>query len=109
MSYIRSISNPEGLYIVGTGENVEIHLGRKSAEPYKTLYIPTKVFKGLIKKFAREDPDDYCKYEGALIEFVKIGNDFKWRLVYDDWEVYMWEVTWEYIVTKKTKLLPATG
>ena len=92
MSYIRSISNPEGLYIVGTGENVEIYVKTDVVK-----YIPGDIFDGLIKKYIDNFYED-CEYKGASIQYVKRGKDFKIEFSYSDWKIYMWDVTWNYIV-----------
>jgi hypothetical protein len=112
MSYIRSGSNPEKLYIVGTGKNVEIMEGNKDV-----WYIPPIVFNGLIKRYNRTSHEFPCSYKGAKVEEVWVDHnnreetdttfnpisghslDCKVKLTYEDHCVYMWLVTWEHIVS----------
>jgi len=108
MSYIRSSSNPEGLYIWGGQDSVEISV--KGNDVWK---IPYDVFNGLIKKFHRNFHDYPCKYKGAQVEEVWVcdeqadQNDItsvivnsrsKIKFTYMDKYITMWDVTWEYIV-----------
>ena len=119
MSYIRCLSNPEGIYIWGDGQYVNISVGKEELK-----YIPQKRFDGLLRKCNKYPNSDKIKYCGVQIEetFVKTpkkfwtktdkeimkdkrlrkvlgepGN-FKMRLSYQDWYIDMWRVTWEYIV-----------
>lgn len=98
MSYIRSTSNPEGLYIWGDGKTVTITKGPKTIG-----YIPTNIFHGLIKKYNQNFYPDECSYKGASIKEVHIGKNFKVQLSYDNWKVNMWDVTWHYIVSVNYK------
>ena len=108
MSFIRSGSNPEALYIWGDGVNANISLGHK-----QIFRMPIAVFHGLLEKFIRDyeshdfglDIDEVLTYQGASLSYVKRGKNFKVRLAYDgeldgkaiQWECFMWEVTWMYI------------
>ena len=88
MSYIRSTSNPEGLYIWGDQKEVTI----------------VKGFNGLIKKYHKNFSD--CKFKEAEIKEIKSGKNFKMCLSFNNWKCIMWNVTWDYIVLsniKKTK------
>jgi len=107
MSYIRSGSNPEKLYIWGGIEDATIAEGSKD-----TWNIPLNIFNGLIKKFHRRFHDYPCQYKGAQVEEVWVDEDgnegvlnshlkrleCKVKLSYEDHFVIMWDVTWEYIV-----------
>lgn len=110
MSYIRSWSNPENLYIWGDEENATIAEGTK-----KTWNIPLDIFNGLIKKFHRRYHDYPCQYKGAQVEEVWVyegdievddmevnpiltRSEHKIKLSYEDNYVIMYDVTWEYIV-----------
>ena len=108
MSYIRSGSNPEKLYIWGNGDSVTIAEGNKD-----TWNIPSNVFNSLIKKFHKNSHECPCSYKGAQVEEVWVydiddddnssepyvkGSDCKVKLSYGDHYVIMWDVTWEYIV-----------
>jgi hypothetical protein len=114
MSYIRSGSNPEKLYIWGDEEKATISEGSKD-----TWNIPLNIFNGLIRKFHRRFHDYPCQYKGAQVEEVWVyeGNievdekevnptlkqsECKIKLSYyedgKEHSVIMWDVTWEYIV-----------
>lgn len=120
MSYIRSGSNPEKLYIVGTGEHVEIMEGSKDV-----WYIPYNIFHGLMRKFHRMYHEFPCKFKGATLDEVWVddnGNEqedqeemltpktakiynCKVKFTYGEHTVYMWYVTWAYIVYSNIKKL----
>jgi hypothetical protein len=113
MSYIRGLSNPEGLYIWGDEEKVTVTKGSETIG-----YIPIPIFNGLIRKYIRGYCED-CKYKGAEIKEVLVKNDielpdeefdkdpsvanFKMKLSYDNWSVIMWYVTWYYIARSNYK------
>lgn len=94
MSYIRSGSNPEGLYI--WGDKTTVHVAKGGEE---TKSLPKKIFHGLIRKYHTQGLD--VKYKGASLkqEWIKENgkNECKTVLAYDDWTCPMWDVTWEYI------------
>lgn len=96
MSYIRSTSNPEALYIWGDNKEITVVKG-----PTIVGYMPISVFNGLIKKYHKHFDD--CSYKGAEVKDVKVGKNFKIRLSYGDWSVNMWDVTWSYIVLSNIK------
>lgn len=95
MSYIRSGSNPEKLYIWGDGVNTYIAEGAK-----ENKVMPRSVFHGLIRKWLRNGWED-CVFKGASVKEVwrKMGNknELQIELSYNGWKVYMWLVTWVYI------------
>jgi hypothetical protein len=110
MSYIRSGSNPEKLYIWGDGDKATIAEGSK-----ETWNIPLDIFNGLIQKYHRRYHDYPCHHKGAQVEEVwvydgdlevddeKINpilthSERKVKLTYEDHYVIMYDVTWEYIV-----------
>jgi len=93
MSYIRSISNPEGLYIWGGTQGIEISVG---SDPLLT--IPRHIFRGVLKRWYRYGEN--VSYRGARMSQTP---DFKYQLEYKDWEgrsVKAYDVTWTYIVTQ---------
>lgn len=102
MSYIRSTSNPEKLYIWGEGDgSVAITEGHEDI-----LQMPTNIFHELLKRwynqeFGLDDTDDLevVKYKGASLELTK---DFRWRLDYKTWErsILLFETTLVYICTQ---------
>jgi hypothetical protein len=110
MSYIRSGSNPEKLYIWGDSENAVIAEGNKAMWD-----IPVNIFNSLIRKFHRRFHEYPCQYKDAQVEEVWVydgdieviddGTDpilrrseCKVKLSYNGHSVIMWDVTWEYIV-----------
>jgi len=95
MSYIRSLSNPEGLYIFGDGRNIELIVKK---EPIKLM--PPQIFKSLMLKWLDNDfDDDELDFEGAKLKVEKRNENFKWILSYADWQIEMWEVTLFYVAT----------
>jgi hypothetical protein len=93
MSYIRSTSNPEGLYIWGERDGrVCISIERK------LLSIPRHVFRGLLKRWRNADLDAVTQYRGAS---MRITKDCKFEFRYDGWKkgtkIVAYEVTWAYI------------
>jgi hypothetical protein len=112
MSYIRSGSNPEKLYIVGTGEHIEIMERCKDV-----WHIPSNIFTGLLKKFDRTFAEFPCEFKGAKVDEVWVGKnnneetpddeyepspdnllECKVKLTYKEHSLYMWYVTWAYLV-----------
>lgn len=115
MSYIRSTSNPEGLYIWGNGKDVIIVTTNFHE------HIPQKIFDGLLEK-CRKEFDNNINYKKASIKEVwvikkhkcnkwckmknkKTGKliygcpaNLKIRLSYKNWHIDMWQVTWEHIL-----------
>lgn len=104
MSYIRCLSNPEGLYIWGDGSgNLTIaHTGTarqraRGDQPIK--YIPAKIFHGLFKHWLATCEEN-VSYRGASLKYLRRGAHFKWKLSYGDWSLYMWDVTLNYLAEK---------
>lgn len=113
MSYIRCLSNPEGLYIIaGISGNAEFFLNDSTY-----LFMPIEVFDGLLDKYVRQDAeedstegDEVYKHQGASLMYLappeqraafgySSGDDWKWFLHYEGWEkrIGMWDVTLDYI------------
>ena len=92
MSYIRSSSNPEGLYLWSNGIDVEIIEGSKFHGG-----IPVNIFNGLIRKFRKSVHRIPCKFKKCSLDEVWIEGVPKIQLKYGAIEVNMWAVTWEYI------------
>jgi len=102
MSYIRSLSNPESLYIWGNDRNeVEIICAASSIQR-----MPAPTFHGILKRWwANEHVGErtILKYQGAILEQT---GDFRWRLSYDnddndiplwDDDIVLWDVTLTYL------------
>jgi len=81
MSYIRCLSNPEGLYIWGEEENKLAISIIKDGDLY-VQYMPENIFESLIKRWIRAREEwwytyDDVKWKGARIQEVKIGMPLK--------------------------------
>lgn len=121
MSYIRCLSNPEGLYVHEDMDSY-IHISWIVKPPLSSgkedvMLIPYKAFYGGIRKW---DRTGRCKnFKGFSIkeryiylktgkpvskqDFIKSFEDkkhkgYRVRLSYQNKFVYLWSVTWEYIV-----------
>lgn len=99
MSYIRALSNPEGLYITGnTYGQVEI------MQALEDRLMPRHVFEGLLKRWFTKE-EEHAKYRGATITELssKYGIDaWKYELNYKNWDspIRLWRVTLVYICTR---------
>jgi len=94
MSYIRCLSNPEGLYIWGDGETIEISGGFLpiGCENHINTYrVPSKIFKGLLNKFHKNYHECPCSYKGLKVEEVWV-------------DIHMNTVLYEYL---KDELTPS--
>jgi len=98
MSYIRSTSNPEGLYIWGQEDgNCRFMVG-----PDIVGTMPTHVFNVLIDLYV-DSHEEYTEFRDAKIEEVWTGDpmnggEVKMRLSYGHkWHIDMWDATWYYI------------
>ncbi len=95
MSYIRSNSNPEGLYIFGDGVTTFFAVGGET-----TKKMPRSVFHGLIRKYHNTGDTD-ISFKGATLqrfwEHNLDGYTSKIKLSFEDWAIIMWETTWTHI------------
>lgn len=122
MSYIRCWSNPDGLYIYESSNGIEVHhtvkppLASKYDPNYRSVMtIPTKAFKKAcymwtdwhtkvkIGDLTIEETHIYTKTGKLVHPDGKSINDsrptdFKIKLQYKNRFVYLWIVTWEYVV-----------
>lgn len=93
MSYIRSLSNPEGLYMFGSGKRVEFYVGNASS-----LLAPAEEVNAALRKWARyhEGP----QHSGGF--FILETKDFKWLLWHTSWKIgiVLWDVTMTYIARR---------
>ena len=99
MSYIRSTTNPECLYIYGAADgNVWIHIGDASKYEDRTYLMPQEIWDGLCRKYVKSY-EDKVTYKGATIENdVKVSDGWRTIISYKDWSIAVWPVTWEYVV-----------
>lgn len=113
MSYIRSLSNPEGLYVIhGISGKAEFFLN----DPKRFLCMPAEIFNGLLDKYVRQDAEEHSSegnevylHQGASLKYLappeqmaafgRSCEDWKWFLHYEDWQqpIEMWDVTLDYI------------
>lgn len=98
MSYIRCLSNPEALYIIGLATNNGRHSGRVEFCDGEGLSLPRHAFEGVLKRWY-EGEQESARYRGATITETK---DFKYEFRYKDWPhgFTMWKVTLMYICTQ---------
>jgi hypothetical protein len=107
MSYIRCLSNPEGLYI-WDGQGRVMIAGVHNAP---LLSMPTSVFDEVMRRY--DDWSTHIRYKGATFRpsRAKEHKFGKMILHYKDWpkgqHVEAWEVTWTYIAqhVKKKDIL----
>ncbi len=94
MSYIRSLSNPEGLYIIASMQGrVEI-MGQEDG----ILSLPRHVFETILANWYDRDCPDEIRYKGAWILVGDNLNHFRWRFGYKDlWNLDLYDVTLHYI------------
>lgn len=96
MSYIRGMSNPEALYIFGSGRGrVEICVAGK------IVTIPRHVFHGILRRW-HENKGENVTYRGAAMTEIIVHSPpkptrFRFALTYSDWSILAYEVTWEYL------------
>lgn len=94
MSYIRSSSNPERLYIWGGSIRGIVEISERDND---LLHIPRHVFHGILRRWYKRQ-DNITKYRGATMTQTK---DFKYELTYKTWNsrgIKAFDVTWTYIV-----------
>lgn len=108
MSYIRTGSNPEGLYI--WGDEKTVHISRKKG---KNVTVPEPVFISFIeeywKTFKYRGVPDSLTFNGLTVSEVFIKGDPKIELSYGNhWTIYMWYSTWYYLMANNRlrKLTP---
>lgn len=99
MSYIRCLSNPEGLYVWADCDGTTYFwIGGEENDDKSCIRIPNHHFVKVCEKwYEGEDP---LSYKG-----VKVYEDNKdWKIVlsYKGKSIRMWRVTWEYIVRHGT-------
>lgn len=119
MSYIRSSSNPEGLYIwcdikgsVHLSHIIKSPLSSAAVLPHE-FTIPRYIFEHILKKY---DGQSEVKFRGLKVEervvnletgqiydgaFPKVKGTYQFmiRLSYKNEFIIMWPVTWDYIVS----------
>jgi hypothetical protein len=97
MSYIRCLSNPEGLYIWGNRDGTVTVTGKK----FEAFSLPTRTFEGLCRKYARDGGwNDKTIYKDASVSYEMVGGHFRSVFRYQDKKVVMWEVTWWAITSR---------
>jgi len=69
MSYIRSTTNPEGLYIWGDDHDVSFSYGSMGGE-HPLLHAPFNVWHGVLKKCGDDFLclEDFICYEGMFVD-----------------------------------------
>jgi hypothetical protein len=101
MSYIRSLSNPEGLYIYSGEGGLEIVF--PASNNRSSITCDELDFCRFVEKW-RKNHDDKFSYKNFTIEERKSGNTFKWYLTIGGYkDIEMWYVTWIHIVNNVLK------
>ncbi len=120
MSYIRCLSNPEGLYVWGQETTVEIapghHWKHTNIPKGHTLSVPTSVFHGFAERHQHDDEGKFRGFEAKEVVvyesdgkpvpkqsikeqiFDKKRHWFAIRVSYRGKWVLLWRVTWEYLL-----------
>jgi hypothetical protein len=94
VSYIRSTSNPEGLYVFGGAVGVEWY--QRSRHLFT---MPYELFDAAARQYVEEDSVDLPDLTIQLL--VLDGNRLRVVLRWGRHEpVEMWEVTWEAIIDR---------
>lgn len=80
MSFIRCLSNPEGLYIIDDGNHIEIIGYSKTEKGKRTIVIPRKDWYTLLKEYCRGGSDEFQSGILTLREsvFTKTGPRELW-------------------------------
>ena len=91
MSYIRSTSNPEGLYVYEGTKGIYFQ------DLKRGVICDQKDFKTFVTLFSN-GYWDYFSYKNISIKEVNKNNNFKIILTIDNTEFEMWYVTWMYIM-----------
>ena len=105
MSYIRPLSNPEGLYILCEGHSVHV-ICQEQLGP-EGFYMPVDVFHGILERWIEDGCcEEEIEFQGARL-CENCGN-WKWELSFQGNSVRMYEVTLFYIAhnyaeSKKTR------
>ena len=116
MSYIRSTSNPEGLYIYGDGEHIIIHHSHGTAhvpprefERVGLKYLESRVrpikFGGLslrevtlfhgTERICPPGHEDRCMARKLKAPKRECRHDIRMLLEYRGTRIYLWRVTWD--------------
>jgi hypothetical protein len=94
MSFIRCLSNPEGLYVFGSSRGIEFWT---SLNPITDIVCDTQDFYEFVRQWFEFCEDEFS-YKNLVYKYEKRLDDFKVYLKVDNNEIEMWYVTWMYIV-----------
>lgn len=98
MSYIRSLSNPEGLYVWSCDEATHVWF-TENGDYNRDMVIPQKTFDHILKRYNKGHTE--IKFRGARLREVLDNEGQKIVLSYKGREVHMWLVTWDYIARRR--------
>jgi hypothetical protein len=105
MAFIRSGSNPEGLYIYGTivdgGMTIYIHADQ-------TYSMPKEAWEEIANRYWNyelEDEDGIIKFDDFYLteDWVEDDDGRNHKIILGEegkWHIAMWEVTWRYAVDR---------
>ena len=102
MSYIRCLSNPEGLYI--WEDEDEICICQPGIDDLKT--VPIRTWNKVFRQFDRSGFNrslylgDVVEYDGFRIQEITSEEGEHVFMSYNKWEIKMWSVTFEAIKTE---------
>lgn len=124
MSYIRGLSNPEGLYIWGEGDGT-VYICHNLISPFSSsrhehgeqLQVPRALFEEVCCRWAerrftnRGSAEDGIRRSGLSVREESTKRDLNWkiRFEYEGRFFYMWQVTWDYIVRGVLERHPKRG
>jgi hypothetical protein len=94
MSYIRCLSNSEGLYVWEDTDGM-VHWNTALEKEH---LMPTMVFEGLMTAWDKDG--DILENDPLVFKTAKIyESNADWKIVieYDDWQIRLWPVTFHYI------------
>jgi hypothetical protein len=116
MSYIRSTSNPEGLYIYGDGENIIIHHrhGRTYVPPRDFERVGLKYLKSRVgpiksgglslrevtlfhgtERICPRGHEERCLTRRLKSSKQECRHDSRMLLEYRGTRIFLWQVTWD--------------
>jgi hypothetical protein len=105
VSYIRCLSNPEGLYIwdIWGEKSGRVAITTITDGGHLIKYMPRHVFHNLMRRWRDgKYHDESIRYRGGSLVLDPDSKYGKWDLFYKGWDrpVKCWEVTWMYVATQ---------
>ncbi|MFH1742970.1 MAG: hypothetical protein ABIH23_28530 [bacterium] len=99
MSYIRSASNPEGLYVLCEQPGYVKFYWWKDEEETRTGSLPFPHFAEVCRQWEQQTCSGKSAHSGGFSAKMKDCKvHLRWKDDKGKWELYLWEVTWEHVV-----------